>query len=247
MLQSNSSPSPQGRPSTVTRYRYSVPGSSPVSRRRSSPCGAMARPGRAPRRRRSATRRRTSRRDGTQKPPQATSALSCPSPARCRNSSKCCSKPATPGSAVVVLVALADVLGDAPLEQLELLVELVGGDRLAGFRRAQQPRRRVDGGAPGDLVGVVRVGGLGRRLRRRLDGVEVDILEAVALLLVEADVRPEAPEPHRLLADPRAERRVLLARVVGQDPAGLARARLHRLHVADLHLGLHAPGLPGTA
>src|SRR5215211_1419230 len=119
-------------------------------------------------------------------------ALSCPSPARCRNSSKCCSKRATARSAVVVLVALADVLGDAPLERLELLVELVGRGRLARLRRAQQPGRRVDGGAPGDLVGVVRVGGLGRRLRGRLDGVEVDVLEAVALLLVEADLRPAA-------------------------------------------------------
>jgi hypothetical protein len=51
-------------------------------------------------------------------------------------------QPAASRRLIAVAVA-ADVLRDTLLERLEVLVELVGVQRLLGLRRARQPRIRV--------------------------------------------------------------------------------------------------------
>src|SRR4051794_10052293 len=87
-----------------------------------------------------------------------------------------------PRAGLLVLAAVADVLRDALLERLELLEQLVGPERLLGLGGPEQPRGGLDRGVPRDLVGVgvVLPRGSGLRLGGGLDGVEVDVLEAVA-------------------------------------------------------------------
>src|SRR5687768_6622585 len=90
--------------------------------------------------------------------------------------------------AVAALGALADVVRNEPLERLELLEELLRWDLAFGLAAAEHPRRGLDRGVPRDLVGVgapaLLLAAVAGRLR---DPVEVDVLEAVALLLVEGD------------------------------------------------------------
>src|SRR5215208_5551775 len=96
-----------------------------------------------------------------------------------------------------------------------------------------------DRGVPRHLVGVGvvlrrRRGGV--RLGRGLDGVEVDVLEAVALLLVVLERRALALVALRLLADAGAERRVLAAVGVADDEARVAVAGLGPLDRCDRRL-----------
>src|SRR3954470_4400977 len=120
--------------------------------------------------------------------------------------------PATPAAArsvVRLLLAVADVVGDETLEGLELLEQLLRRDLLLRLPAPQHPRRRLHGGVPCHLVGIRAVPNRGRPAGRLGDPVQVDVLEAVALLLVEGDTRASPLVLSRLATDRRAERRVL--------------------------------------
>src|SRR4051812_20890932 len=140
-------------------------------------------------------------------------------------------------SVVAALGVLPDVLGHPLLERLELVEQLVGRDLLVRLALADQPRRRVDRGAPGRFLrlGLVLAG----LVRKRLDLVQVDVVEVAALLLVVLDAGALALEPHRGVPDVLAERRVLLAVGVPDDVAGAAAARLERTHRVHGDRGVH--------
>src|SRR5829696_6629957 len=98
--------------------------------------------------------------------------------------------PAAPGrhtsglSSAVGRVVFANVLGDAVLEGLELLEQLVGRYGFLRLGLADQPRSGVDRRAPGLLLGLgLRPVAVGRP-GGGLDLVQVDVLELAALLLV---------------------------------------------------------------
>ena len=59
-----------------------------------------------------------------------------------------------PRSSLPLVVSVLDVFGDPVLERLELVVQLIGRDRLAGLGLAHEPGRGVHGGAPRRLLGV---------------------------------------------------------------------------------------------
>ena len=103
-----------------------------------------------------------------------------------------------------LLVAVANVLGDEVLERLQALEELLGADGLLGLVGSDQPRRRFGRGLPADLLGFraallerLAVGAAGDRL----DAIEVDVREAVALRLVVLDPRRAALGRLRCRAD----------------------------------------------
>src|SRR5690349_21638390 len=129
-------------------------------------------------------------------------------------STSTCSRPARRRirESLVVFVAVApDVVGDEPLERLELLVELLGRDLVVGLVGPEDPRCGLDRRPPGRLLRLGARPGALRLLGRRRDAVEIDVLEPVALLLVVLDARAAPLVLRRLLPDRRAERRVLLA------------------------------------
>src|SRR4051794_4213081 len=138
-----------------------------------------------------------------------------------------------------VVAVLADVAGHERLERLEPFVELLRRHLAFGLLLAEQPRRRLDRRRPCGLlgvgVGVPRLPGL--RGGCRLDLVEVDVVKAVALLLVERDPRATALVAGGFLADLRAEGRVLAPLAIAQDVARVARARLDRLDALDRDVG----------
>lgn len=111
----------------------------------------------------------------------------------------------------VVVVAVADVVGDQVLERLEALEQLLGVDRLLGLVGPDQPGSGLGRGLPADLLGLggAALGDLGVVARDRLDPVEVDVREAVALCLVILDPRTVALGRLRGGADLLAEGRVL--------------------------------------
>jgi len=109
--------------------------------------------------------------------------------------------------------------------------------------RAEQVRRCLDRRLPRHLVGVAGCA-LGRRFQR-LDRVEIDVREAVALLLVVGDPHALSLEPRQLRGDLLLEGGVLLALVVDEDEARVAGPRLEGLDVAHADLGLgHAARVP---
>src|SRR5581483_3508769 len=147
----------------------------------------------------------------------------------------------------LLVVAVADVLGDELLERLQLLVELFRSD---ASRRcvADEPGRSVDGRLPGDLLGRGAVPGRLGLLHDRLDAVEVHVVEAVSLLLVVLDPRPAPLGGDGVACDRLLERRVLVALVVTQDEARLAGLGTERLHLLDLHRRRgHERSLPAGA
>src|SRR3954471_6777185 len=146
-----------------------------------------------------------------------------------------------PRVGVRVVAVLADVAGDERLERLEPFVELLRRHLALGLLLAQQPRRRLDRRRPRGLLGI---GVVALRLRggRRVDRVEVDVVEPVALLLVERDPRATALVARGILADLRPEGGVLAPFAVAQDVARVARARLDCLDALDRDVGLHATG-----
>src|SRR4051794_31268127 len=148
-----------------------------------------------------------------------------------------------PRVGVRVVAVLAYVPGDERLERLEPFVELLRRHLPFGLLLAEQPRCRLDGCCPCGLLGIG-VGSLRLDGGDRLDRVEVDVVEAVALLLMERDPRATALVAGGVLADLRPERRVLPPLVIAQDVARVARARLDRLDALDRDLGLHARGVP---
>src|SRR5919202_4397222 len=138
-----------------------------------------------------------------------------------------------------VVASLADVVGHAPLERLETLEQLVRLDRLLGLARPDQPWRRLDRGVPRDLVGVGALAVGLAALGRRRDRVEVDVVEAATVLLVELDPGAPAAEARRLGADRRPEGRVLAPIGVAQHVARRARARARLDDVLHEDLRLH--------
>src|SRR5581483_6019296 len=115
--------------------------------------------------------------------------------------------------------------------RLQLLEELVR-TRPARRRLPEEPRRSLDRRLPRNLVDLVRRA-FAARLVERLDLVEVDVLEAVPLLLVEFDVRAAPFRRNRSARDRLLEGRVLPAGVVADDEARVAGLRLVRLHLFD--------------
>src|SRR4051794_29268534 len=144
------------------------------------------------------------------------------------------------------LAVFLDVALDALLERLQLLVELVGRDRLMRLRLADEPGRCVYRGAPGGLGGIG-VRAAASLVCRRFDLVEVDVAVLPALLLVALDLHAPPLERARRLPDPLAEGRVLVAVAVAHDVADAAAARLERAHVVDRDDLLHACVVPGSA
>src|SRR2546423_14423201 len=125
----------------------------------------------------------------------------------------------------------ADVVGDALLERLQALEQLL---RWHGLLRlaAEQPRCGIDGRLPRDLLD--RLGGAAAvRFLERLDAVEVDVRESAALLLVEGDTRRSPLGSDRVARDLLSEGRVLAALVVAEDEPRVAGLRLERLHLGD--------------
>jgi hypothetical protein len=133
---------------------------------------------------------------------------------------------------------------DEVLERLQLLEELIGRDLPVGRRSTEEPRRGVDRGPPGDLVGFRRLIRRAGLRARRLDLVEVDVAEAALLFLVELDARRPALGLAGAATDVGPERRVLVAVVVDEHPARVAGLRLELLHGPDVDGLLHGPLLP---
>src|SRR3954471_23211002 len=96
-----------------------------------------------------------------------------------------------PRVGVRVVAVLAYVPGDQRLERLEPFVELLRRHLALGLLLAEQPRGRLDRCRPCGLLGIG-VGSPGLHGGGGLDRVEVDVVEAVALLLMERDPRPTA-------------------------------------------------------
>src|SRR4051794_30584323 len=84
----------------------------------------------------------------------------------------------------LLLAVAADVFCDLFLERLQPSEELFGRDRLPRLTRPDEPGRSLDRDLPRRLVGVAV---LLFCLLERLNPVEVDVREPVALLLVELD------------------------------------------------------------
>src|SRR5215217_458151 len=180
-----------------------------------------------PRGRRSGARRRRSRFESR----------SLPLPQRAAAAGAC------ERSIAVGVAALPDVLRHETLERLELLEQLLRRNLTVGLTAPEDPRRRLHRRAPSRLVGVC-AGARLRPLRSFGDCVEVDVLEAVAFLLVERDVSAAALELRRRSSDRRPESRVLAPLVVTDHVAGLARAGLDLLDLLDENVGLHGGGVP---
>src|SRR3954447_18086775 len=157
-------------------------------------------------------------------------------PATSRRSTRC---PA--GSLIVSVAALANVLGDEPLEGFQLLVELLGRNRMLGLTASKHPRCRLHGRTPGDFVrigvGCSRVG-----FRRLGDSLEIYVVEPVAVLFAVPHARAAALEAASLLGDRGSEGGELAPVCVAEDVARLSAAGLNLVHGLDERLDLSGLG-----
>jgi hypothetical protein len=126
---------------------------------------------------------------------------------------------ATPGTVTFRRLRLPDVLGHQLLERVQPLVQLVGGYRLSGFARPNDPRCRVKCGTPRCLVRTLAlISMLGRTGPPCCcDPVEVDVAKAAPFLLVECQHCALAFVALRLLANLGPEGRVLVSLLVPKN------------------------------
>src|SRR5206468_3203923 len=108
----------------------------------------------------------------------------------------------------------------------------------------EQPGRGIDRRSPGDLLGFPPTAPVRARLvvLQRLDPVEVDVREAVPLLLVELDPGTAALHGECLPRDGLAKRRVLVAVFVLEHEACVPGLRLERVDLGDVNFLLHPEG-----
>jgi NADPH:quinone reductase-like Zn-dependent oxidoreductase len=127
-----------------------------------------------------------------------------------------------------------DVVGDEVFQRFDLLEELLRRYLPLDRVTAEDVGRRLDRGAPRDLVRpllVLRSGGL---FRERLDRVEVHVREVALLRLVELDSRTLTLCGERLTRDRFLEGGVFAAAVVDQNETRVPRLRLVRLDALDV-------------